>query len=357
MLAEEWMEIGYEKGLIEDVKEEEWVLFSTVYVSWFKTKINRIRPQSVDRIEVTYNKYYRDSELAKAPVHQINETVIYKFLNEIILRYGNITHKEFQRIYQIVNNVMVYACDTGLGYCRVINWSAVKRYVAVDNLATTQKKEMCVSLEERQALFRAVLLDKVYKEKRSASLCLILNFYLGLRIGELASLRWQDINFKERYVYVHSTQTKAFARDNNGERTENIEYTMQDRTKTVHSVRRVPLTNEGIFILGELREWHTHKGYDSEYLAYDGTDTILSKSLERTLRKLCKLCEISQFSSHRIRKTFASELHRNGVPTKMISEVMGHAEMRTTERSYIISYADTLDVLREAMQKGLIVSL
>lgn len=357
MYAEEWLAIGYEKGLIEEVKREDWVLFETVYMSWFKTKINRIRPQSVDRIEVTYNKYYKDAEIAQTPIHQINETFIYKFLNEIILKFGNITQKEYARIYQIVNNVLTYASDLNIGYAKMVNWNVVKRYIAVDNIVTAQRKELCVSMEERQILFRSVLVDKIYPEKRSACLCLVLNFYLGLRIGELASLRWQDVNFAEKYIYIHTTQVKAFERNSDGVSTGTIKYETQDRTKTVHSVRRVPLVNESIFILSELKEWHQRKGYHSEYLAYDGSNTILSKSLERTLRRLCVLCEISQFSSHKIRKTFASELHRNGVPTKMISEVMGHAEIRTTEQSYIISYSDSLDVIRSAMQKGLVVSL
>lgn len=357
MNREEWIELGYANGIIKDVVVEEQVYFGNVYQAWFKMKINRIRPQSVDRIEVVYNKYYRGTELEQMPVHLITEQTVYKFINDIILRYGTITHKEYQRIYQIVYGVMQYAVDLDMGHAKMLNWSVVKRYIAVDNFASTKKKELCVSMEERQRLFHCVLVNNIYPEKRSASLCLLLNFYLGLRIGELASLRWQDVNFSERYVYIHTTEVKAYERDGEGNRVNNIAYVMQDRTKTFHSVRRIPLINESIYILNELRSWHNSKGYTSEYLAYDGVDTILTRSLERTLRRLCNLCEVSQFSSHKIRKTFASELHRFGVPTKMISEIMGHAEMRTTEQSYIISYSDSMDVVREAMQKGLMVAL
>ena len=356
MLEEEWLSIGYKNGLIESVKECDWVLFETVYKAWFMTKINRIRPQSVDRIEVTYNKYYAHSEIVTRPVHQIDETVIYKFLNDIIVRYGNITKKEFMRIYQIINNVMIYANDTSTGYAKCVNWSVVKRYIAVDNILPVGNKEICVALSDRKILFNAVLFDMIYPQKHSASLCIVLNFYLGLRIGELASLRWQDVNLEERYIYVHTTETKAFERDANGCRTDNINYVVQDRTKTVHSVRKVPLINESVYVLQQLRQWHDKNKYDSDFLAYDGADTILSKSIDRTLRRLCELCDIPKFSSHKIRKTFASELHRNGVATKMISEIMGHAEMRTTERSYIISYDDTLQTVRNAMQKGLTIS-
>lgn len=357
MLKEEWLSIGYEKGLIDDISEGEWVSFETAYKAWFKTKINRIRPQSVDRIEVTYNKYYSGTDFIRIPVHSLNEYEIYTFLNKILTDTGNITKKEYGRIYQIVNNVLQYAFDINMGHCYCVNWSAVKRYIALDNIKEQATREFVISAEHRERFARAVLIDRIYPEKRSASLVLLLNFYLGLRIGELASLRWQDINWRERYVYVHSTEVKSFARDDNGERVGVLAYHAQDRTKTVHSVRRVPLVNESIFILNELKEWHQQHDYGSDFLAFDGDSSILTRSLERTLRRLCVLCEIPQFNSHRIRKTFATELHQNGVPTKVISDLMGHAEMRTTERNYIIASPDSFDLVRDVMRQNPIITL
>lgn len=357
MLREEWLAIGYEKGLIEDISTEEQVSFETAYHKWFKTKINQIRPQSVDRIEVTYNKYYAFSDFVKTPVHSLDEVNIYTFLNKILTERGNITKKEYGRIYQIVNNVMQYAFDTGLGRCHCVNWSVVKRYISSGSIVENGVKEFAISAEDRELFARAVLIDKIYSEKRSASLVLLLNFYLGLRIGELASLRWSDVNLKERYIYVHSTEVKSYVRDVNGERVGAVAYHAQDKTKTVHSVRRVPLVRESVFILRELRKWHDLKDYDSEFLAYDGMEQVLSRSLEWTLRRLCILCDIPQFSSHRIRKTFATELHRNGVPTKVISDLMGHAEMRTTEQNYIITSPDSLDMVRNVMQKAPMIEL
>lgn len=357
MLKEEWLAIGYEKGLIEDISPSEQVSFESAYKAWFKTKINRIRPQSVDRIEVTYNKYYAFSDFVKNPVHSLDEYNIYTFLNKILTERGNITKKEFGRIYQIVNNVMQYAFDLNLGRCYCVNWSTVKRYIALQNIKQNEVKEYSVSVQDRECFARAVLIDKVYTEKRSASLVLLLNFYLGLRIGELASLRWVDVNWGERYIHVHSTEVKSYARDDNGERVGVIAYHAQDKTKTVHSVRRVPLVHESVYILNELKKWHEAQGYESEFLAYDGGEQILTRSLEWTLRRLCIMCDIPMFNSHRIRKTFATELHRNGVPTKVISDLMGHAEMRTTEQNYIITSPDSFDMVRNVMQQKPIIDI
>lgn len=357
MLKEEWLSIGYEKGLIDDISVSEMVPFCDVYKAWFMTKINRIKPQSVDRIEVTYNKYYRESDLVSMPVHTIDESKIVNFLNDILIGHGNITQKEYARIYQIVNNVMQYGYDMQRGHCYCVNWNSVKRYIALENIKATKKKELCVSSDDRNALASGVLDFNIYAEKRSATLLLLANFYMGLRVGELASLRWNDVDLDAKCLYVHSTQTKFYERDKDGNRVGTMKYINQDTTKTAHSVRVVPLCKETVHILTRLKQWHEAKGYKSSYLAYDGTDTILVRSLERTLPRVCELCEVAAFNSHKIRKTFSSELHRIGVPLRMISDVMGHADIRTTEENYLISYGDTLQVVRSALESGTMLRL
>lgn len=353
MLENEWLTIGYEKGIITDVPIDKQVSFKKCYDGWFITKVNSIKPQSVDRIECTYNRYYAGTKINEMPVHQINEVYIYQFLNDILIRNKNITKKEFNRIYQIVNNVMSYAFECNIGCAKSVNWDVVKRYISVGNIKHDAKAERSISLSDRRRIIRAVLIENIYPLKRSACLCICLNFYLGLRIGELASVTWQDIDFKERKLYIHTTQTKSFERNEDGDRIGVIQYHDQDTTKTIHSVREVPLVNEAVYILSLLHEYHQKKGYEDKHIAYDGTDTILSKSIERTITRLCVLCDVLPFNSHLIRKTFATELHEKGVPTKIISDLMGHSEIRTTERFYILSSGNDISYLRNMMQDAL----
>lgn len=59
MLLNEWLEIGYDKGIIDEVPVDSYVSFASAYSKWFFSKMNTIKPQSLDRIEVTYNKYLK----------------------------------------------------------------------------------------------------------------------------------------------------------------------------------------------------------------------------------------------------------------------------------------------------------
>lgn len=337
MTRDEWLKIGYENNLITEVPKEACLTFGAVYKMWFKTKMHKVKPDTLDRIEVTYNKYYRGKDIVETYVHQIDKMYVVAYLNVIIMSCG-IDFKEYARIYQIINNVLVYALDMSIGYAKVIDWGYVKRSVYVAELDKTSRNEYIISDIDIDRLFSAVLDYNVYPYKYSACLCILMNFYLGLRIGELASLTFGDFDTGQHVVFVRSNQVKYYNRDEDGERHGPMGYQVVSDLKTAKSKRIVPLTSECMELYGMLKTYHSHKGYTSPYIAYDGTDTILVRSLDRTLRRLCKLCGISHINSHRIRKTYASRLHMAGVPTRVISDLCGHSDMETTERCYILNY-------------------
>lgn len=348
----EWIEIGIRSGAVVRPEIEE-KTFEEIYKQWFLMKLNVIKAQSCDRIEVTYNRYYADSWFVKQNVSAMDESAVIRFLTGIIVGRGNITAKEFGRIYQIVNNVLIYARFLELGGVRLFDWEMIRRYVPEGKMLPNLQKDFAVPKADIERLLRLVVEENIYPRKRSACLCLVLNFYLGLRVGELASLTWQDVDMDSKVVRIYKTETKAYHRDENGERCGAMVYQVVEDVKTLYSVREVPLLPEAVYILEELREHHQQNGYKSQYLAYDGRDTILVRSLDRTLRKLCRYCDVKYFNTHKIRKTFATMLHEAKMPTRYISDLMGHSDMVTTERNYILSYRDNHDMLLEYMHKGL----
>lgn len=355
MTKNEWIEIGMEKGIIDEVCFDP-VPFSVVYRKWFLMKMNIVKPQSLDRIECTYNRYYLLSDFVALPVHEVTENVVIQFLNDVITSMGSITEKEFGRLFQIVNNVMVFALDLKIGGAKLLNWSLVKRYLDTGKIHTEKTKEYAISDSDKIKLFRGVLVDNVYPEKRSACLCLLLNFFLGLRVGELASLTFSDFDLDKKLVRIYKTESKYFERDENGNRCGSLVYRVQEDVKTVYSVREIPLTASAAAIYDLILKYHNAMNYDSCYLAYDGADTILSRSLDRTLHRLCTLTGVKKFNTHRIRKTFASDLHRGGVSTRTITDLLGHSEMSTTEHCYILNY-DNVEGLRNTLEGVLKVEL
>lgn len=352
MTREEWLDIGYDKRII-DMEDYTQVMFKDVYVQWFLMKLKAIKEQSCDRIEVCYNRYYKDTDFVEMYVSKITENDIVQFLNGCIVKSGCMTYKEFRRLIQIVNNVLVYAKDLKIGGARLYDWDLVKRYLPISSLDSGMKKEFAVSASDVAKIIDLVVNYKIYPVKQSACLCLCLNFYLGLRIGELASLTFRDFDLERNIVKVYKTESKFYNRDEDGSKIGSMVYRVVDDTKTIYSVREVPLLPEAVYIFEKIKAHHKNSGYDSPFIAYDGADTILVRSLDRTLRRLCQLCDVPYFNSHEIRKTFATMLHFNGVPTRVISDLLGHSEISTTENSYILSYSKNYDSILGYMKGAL----
>lgn len=352
MSEKEWLEIGYSKGIIE-CQSADFVRFCEIYKDWFVMKSKIVKPQSLDRIEVTYNRYYLESTLSTMFISDISEQDVVNFLSSIVLKNGAVSYKEFGRIMQIVNNVLVYAHDLHMEGSRLYDWDAVKRYVPFKKLTLEVKHEDAVPDNVVRELIYEVMERRIYATKQCACLALCMNFYLGLRVGELAALTFSDFDFDKGVVKVRKTESKFYRRDENGEKLGVMVYRVVDSVKTVNSVREVPMLPEVRKFYCLIKEEHERRKYESEYICFDGNETILTRSLDRTLRRLCLLCDVQYFNSHMIRKTFATRLHFSGVPTRVISDLLGHSEIGTTENSYILNYGNNYDNLLLYLKGGL----
>lgn len=334
MTEKEWINMGYTNGIIETAAENV-AEFDMVYKKWMIYKSGRIKGQSIDRMECTYNRYYADSPLASMRICEINENAVIEFLNGIFANYGSVTLKEYRRIYQIVNNVLEFALDFQEPGARLLNWKTVKNYSYTNHVVTKKKEETSVSDSDIEKL-RDFVLSGGYFEKQSACLLLMFNFYVGLRVGELSALEWSDVDIDKRILSVSKTEIKKYERLPDGSRGRLV-YEIEDCTKTKAGTRKIPLCDKAVVMIRLLKIHHEKMGYNSKRLLYDGADIIGTRSLEQALRKICKLAEVPLFNTHRIRKTVATKMHYKGLPSRTIADILGHADISTTEKCYILT--------------------
>ena len=96
---------------------------------------------------------------------------------------------------------------------------------------TFYKKDVEIMNEmERRNLERYCLKSNDLKR-----LGIIISLYSGLRIGEVCALKWKDIDFQNRYIYVKHTIQRVYIGKNNTK----VIYTTP---KTHKSVRKVPIS-------------------------------------------------------------------------------------------------------------------
>ena len=167
-------------------------------------------------------------------------------------------------------------------------------------------------------------LSLYFKENEDVRhLGLLLLFITGLRIGELAALKWEDIG--EESLFIHRTEVYWVDTDHK------THCEVSDFPKSDAGIRFVPLPAQGRWIIERLRDGNADL---SNYIFMKRGKRVRASAFRRALDVACKKCNIPHKSPHKIRKTYASILLDSGVATKVITDSMGHTDIATTNNSY-----------------------
>lgn len=165
---------------------------------------------------------------------------------------------------------------------------------------------------------------------------LALDFYSGLRIGELFALTWNSIDFENNQIRVIATLALDCS---------------LDTPKTRSSIRNVAVPKSVIKMLKDWKEEQEKFAKRFAGLFCNENDLVfanawgrcvsLSNFRRRHWRKLLLAAELPEdITFHAIRHTHATLLLRNGVHVKVVSERLGHASTSITMDVYAHALPD-----------------
>ncbi|KIG11877.1 Integrase [Enhygromyxa salina] len=151
----------------------------------------------------------------------------------------------------------------------------------------------------------------------------------GLRIGELAALRWrEDLDLERGRLRVQRSHNKK-----NG-----FMSTKNDK------IRELPLTWDAIAALRSQRE---RIQPDCE-LVFPGDDgeVLAAYIANRALQKIADAIEMRHVHNHLLRHTFASHAVMRGIPMRQIQEWLGHGSIVVTMRYAHLAHGIGDDLIR-----------
>ena len=160
---------------------------------------------------------------------------------------------------------------------------------------------------------------------------MLVSMETGMRLGELAALRYDDID--ENYIHVHRQQVILFDRNEKTKRHwEDVEYTKNERTNP-QGGRLVPITEgcrEALILAMDL------PGESDHVFHHPDGKMVLKDSYLYYLRRRCKDLGIPISNNHAFRVAYNSRLIQAGVDGNGRCGVLGHS-MQTNERHYSFS--------------------
>jgi integrase len=146
----------------------------------------------------------------------------------------------------------------------------------------------------------------------------------GLRHGEIAGLRWSQINLKNRTLAVNRSLTRL-SKKHGGARLE--------APKRKKSVRTIGLPAP---LVAELRQWKLQcppNPLDLVFVNSLGRPTCRQETGDR-LKAICKRAGVKPVSMHNLRHSFASLQLIDGTSPLEVSKLMGHSSPAVTLSIY-----------------------
>ena len=304
--------------------------FHQLYEEWLeykKTVTNS--PNTIKRHKQHYLKYFEPSILDNRKLGRVDDLLLEIECNRIV-KESNLTRKEWGNVKTILNGMFSYAVRKR--YLNANPMEKVQIHVKFKQVVRKTGKTETYNTEELENLNQ--YLDRMYTETGdTVFLAVKLNFLIGLRVGELASLKWSDYcDIKHLHIVREETRNQ-----------ETNQYEIVEHTKTNRD-RFVPLVPKAIHLLQKME----HAG---EYIFMRNGERITSRQIAYVLEKYAERQGKRTKSTHKMRKTYASNLNAAGMPIDYIRETLGHSSLVTTY-SYIynpLTEKETYDILKKAL--------
>jgi len=305
--------------------------FHGLYEEWLDYKATVTNsPNTIKRHAQHYRKYFEPSVLHGMKIKKVDELTLEKECNRIVREF-NLSRKEWCNVKTILSGMYTYALRRN--YLSENPLDKIEIHVRYRQIVRKTGRTETYNTEELQTLNH--YLDEMYAATEdTAFLAVKINFLLGLRVGELVALRWDD-QCDQNHLHI----VREEIRDQTTNRYEVVEH-----TKTNHD-RFVILVPNAVAILNKIPR-------EGDYIFMKNGERITARQIAYVLEKFAERQGTPTKSTHKMRKTYASMLNANGVPIDYIREMLGHSNLSTT-LGYIynpLTETQTYDLMAKALQ-------
>lgn len=282
--ADEWLEI-YKKPTVKPY----------TYLNTYKTRVDKyIKP------------YFKDR-----PINAITQIDVQNFFN----KHTYLSMALLKTLSVILNSIFNKAIDNkDITACT----SNPAKNVT---LKSTQKKKPKLAYNAMQ---QSIAIQWCVKNKAYDLLTILKT---GIRRGELLGLKWTDVDFKNKIIYVNESISPE------------VDGVIDKDVKNTSSERFIPVDDELLNCLSEIER-------TDEYIFPAITPNAYGKKATKRLKQMSQECNIPRLTLHELRHTAGTVLREKGVDIYSISKLLGHASIDVTVSTYV---HNDIEVLRRAI--------
>ena len=291
-------------------------------------KKNSVKVLSYDRLLTAY-KLMRCYPVANYKVCDMTSKEIQRYLNTLV--DDGYSMSTIKKQFNLITAYWKWAMSQGL----VSNPLYLGVNLPSEEALHSPPKEIeAYSHSEQEKLLKR--LTGLEKDQYGAA---VLMLEAGLRVGEALALTWDDVLWNRRAIRIHRTLIRKSS--------EPITY-VQDSPKSKKSKRIIPLSDTAMEVLTKLKDRKT----GCRFIFCEDQHSKMPysySSVEFHIRHLCKDLVIPYRGLHAFRHTFATNCYERGCDVKILSKLLGHANVAITYNTYIHLYGDALEEMRKVI--------
>lgn len=285
---------------IENISMEK---FFDIWMKW-REEETCVSAKTLREYRFIWKGQLQGKDITLVPLKTLTVHDFIKFFRSIT-KDRTMTRKKFNNLKSLLNGMLYLAIEKGIIERNVLQDINYKQFAY-----KAEDAQVFPYTEEERIRIINHLGDDFY------SLAIKLDFYLIIRIGELKGLKWSDIKGDFIRIQRFVNNKNEIVEDVKGHQEEGKRY--------------MPLVPAAKQILEQLRVINP----DSEYIFIKDGQPITTSTFNRRLEKCCKELGIEYRSSHKVRFSTASIMHKNGVSETELSQLLGHTTLSMT-RHYL----------------------
>lgn len=289
------------------------------YKCWF------LEIQKVANCTKTLREYHNEwkSYVLKDDISQMNVSTITpkemkKYYFRITRGYA-ITRKRLANVNVVLNGVLDRLVEEDIIEHNPIDDINMKEIRKRCRASKSNKKNYTTDERQRLLDYLDTVDDDMY------AVAIQFDFFMTVRIGELLSLKFSDINGD--HIKIEKSLREEYDID------ENFNFKLRDISSEDRIKGNLETGYRDIFLVPrakEIIEKARKLNPDGEFIFMQHGRLLNYKTYGTRLKKYCNDIGISYNPSHQIRFTSATALYQSGIDITQISTLLGHSDTATT---------------------------
>lgn len=312
--------------------------FDNCWEIWKEKQISYgVSSNTVTKYDSDYKRYFEGTAFEKLDIRKITEEDITVFIISRI-RQLNLKEKAGKALWGYISGVFKSARINKKILENPCSYVETKRFSKFYNREQKSFENRILSNHDMKLLGERLQKDHEEKPCYIQSYAVELAIYTGMRVGELAALRWENISLNEGVIII--SESEKYDRITK-------EYSISG-TKT-GKTRIFPMSDKINAFFKNLKKIEMRQGILGEFVFSDANGRITARSISECMRRKCSQAGIDERGIHALRRTINSRMRCEGVSATVAASLLGHTE-KVNQENYTYDITG-MDYKRKIIQK------